>query len=149
MGCKFCASTGVKFARSLEAGEIVEQLLAIERDENIKISNAEYALANALSVGETKLKTMRLVGTYDNGNFITTQPIELSMRHTNAIGGLAITNGQMTAEFDLTLRGTAPTPVTINLGILPNNGRQYSLSEIMREFDPEFMRVFTKTHDKF
>ena len=117
--------------------------------QNIKISNAEYALANALSTGETKIKSMRLVGTYDNGNFITTQPIELSMRHTDAIGGLAITNGKMTAEFDLTLRGTAPTPVTINLGILPNNGRQYSLSEIMREFDPEFMRAFIKTHDKF
>ena len=29
MGCKFCASTGVKFARNLEPGEIVEQLLAI------------------------------------------------------------------------------------------------------------------------
>jgi len=42
MGCKFCASTGVKFARSLEAGEIVEQLLAIERDENIKISNLVF-----------------------------------------------------------------------------------------------------------
>ena len=42
MGCKFCASTGVKFARSLEAGEIVEQLLAIERDENIKFSNLVF-----------------------------------------------------------------------------------------------------------
>lgn len=42
MGCKFCASTGVKFARNLEAGEIVEQLLAIERDENIKISNLVF-----------------------------------------------------------------------------------------------------------
>jgi len=42
MGCKFCASTGVKFARSLEAGEIVEQLLAIERDEGIKISNLVF-----------------------------------------------------------------------------------------------------------
>ena len=42
MGCKFCASTGVKFARSLEAGEIVEQLLAVERDENIKISNLVF-----------------------------------------------------------------------------------------------------------
>ena len=42
MGCKFCASTGVKFARSLEAGEIVEQLLAIERDENIRISNLVF-----------------------------------------------------------------------------------------------------------
>ena len=42
MGCKFCASTGVKFARSLSSGEIVEQLLAIERDEKIKISNLVF-----------------------------------------------------------------------------------------------------------
>jgi len=42
MGCKFCASTGVKFARSLTSGEIVEQLLAIERDENVKISNLVF-----------------------------------------------------------------------------------------------------------
>lgn len=42
MGCKFCASTGVKFSRNLSAGEIVEQLLAIQRDENIKISNLVF-----------------------------------------------------------------------------------------------------------
>jgi len=42
MGCKFCASTGVKFARNLEPGEIVEQLLAIQRDENIRISNLVF-----------------------------------------------------------------------------------------------------------
>ena len=42
MGCKFCASTGVKFSRSLTSGEIVEQLLAIERDEHIKISNLVF-----------------------------------------------------------------------------------------------------------
>ena len=117
--------------------------------QNITTLNAEYALSKALSSGETKLKTMRLIGTYNDGNFITTQPIELSMRHTDAIGGLAITNGEMTAEFDLTLRGTASTPVTINLGIMPNNKRQYSLSEIMRRFDPAFMRAFIKIHDKF
>ncbi len=42
MGCKFCASTGVKFARNLSSGEIVEQLLAVQRDENIKISNLVF-----------------------------------------------------------------------------------------------------------
>ena len=42
MGCKFCASTGVKFSRDLTSGEIVEQLLAIQRDENIKISNLVF-----------------------------------------------------------------------------------------------------------
>lgn len=117
--------------------------------ENITTLNAEYALANALTSGETKIKTMRIIGTYDDGNFITTQPIELSMRHTTAVGGLAITDNQMTAEFDLTLRGTAPTPVTIELGITPNGARNYSLSEIMQNLDPGFMRAFVKTHDKF
>jgi len=42
MGCKFCASTGVKFVRNLEPGEIVEQLLAIQGDENIRISNLVF-----------------------------------------------------------------------------------------------------------
>ncbi len=42
MGCKFCASTGIPFSRNLEAGEIVEQLLAIERDSKIRISNIVF-----------------------------------------------------------------------------------------------------------
>lgn len=42
MGCKFCASTGIPFVRNLEAGEIVEQILAIEREEKIKISNIVF-----------------------------------------------------------------------------------------------------------
>ena len=42
MGCKFCASTGIPFARSLTSGEIVEQILAVERDENIRISNVVF-----------------------------------------------------------------------------------------------------------
>ena len=42
MGCKFCASTGARFARNLTSGEIVEQLLAVQRDENIKISNVVF-----------------------------------------------------------------------------------------------------------
>lgn len=42
MGCKFCASTGIKFMRSLTSGEIVEQILAVQRDENIKISNVVF-----------------------------------------------------------------------------------------------------------
>ena len=42
MGCKFCASTGVQFVRNLTSGEIVEQILAVERDEGIKISNIVF-----------------------------------------------------------------------------------------------------------
>ena len=117
--------------------------------ENITTLNAEYALASALGSGETQLKRMRVIGKYDRDNFITTSPITLSMRHTDGVGGLAITNGQMTAEFDLTLRGTALKPATIQLSVLPDGGRKYSLSEIMQNIDIGFMRAFVRTHNKF
>lgn len=42
MGCKFCASTGIKFIRNLTAGEIVEQILAVQRDVKDKISNVVF-----------------------------------------------------------------------------------------------------------
>ncbi len=42
MGCKFCASTGIPFVRNLSSGEIVQQILEIEKDENIRISNIVF-----------------------------------------------------------------------------------------------------------
>lgn len=42
MGCKFCASTGINFIRSLSSGEIVEQILAVEQDTGIRISNIVF-----------------------------------------------------------------------------------------------------------
>ncbi len=42
MGCKFCASTGITFVRSLTAGEIVEQILAVEQDIGEHISNIVF-----------------------------------------------------------------------------------------------------------
>ena len=42
MGCKFCASTGIPFIRNLTSGEIVEQIIAIEQDTNVKISNVVF-----------------------------------------------------------------------------------------------------------
>lgn len=42
MGCKFCASTGIPFVRNLTSGEIVEQILAVQKDENTRISNIVF-----------------------------------------------------------------------------------------------------------
>ena len=39
MGCAFCESGRLKKVRNLETYEIVEQLLLIERDANVKISH--------------------------------------------------------------------------------------------------------------
>ncbi|MBR2511001.1 MAG: hypothetical protein IKB59_02425 [Alphaproteobacteria bacterium] len=116
---------------------------------DITASNAEYAFANTFGGGETKIKKMRIIGDYNNGNFITTKPLVLSMRHTDVIGGLAISDGNMTAEFDITMRGTAPSPTTIALSVLPDGTRNYSLSEIMRTLDIGYMRAFIQANDRF
>ena len=42
MGCKFCASTGINFIRNLSSGEIVEQILAVEQDTKVRISNVVF-----------------------------------------------------------------------------------------------------------
>ena len=42
MGCKFCASTGIPFIRNLTSGEIIEQIMAVERDTGVRISNIVF-----------------------------------------------------------------------------------------------------------
>ena len=42
MGCKFCASTGIKFIRSLSSGEIVEQIIKIEQGTGVRVSNVVF-----------------------------------------------------------------------------------------------------------
>ena len=48
MGCKFCASTGIPFVRNLSSGEIVEQIMAVERDEKIRISNIVFIIFTSI-----------------------------------------------------------------------------------------------------
>lgn len=116
---------------------------------NINILNAEYALSNALNGGTTPIKQMRIIGTYDMGNIKTTIPLTLSMRHVDANGNFEIMNNKMSAKLNLVLRGTAPEPAPISVKIYDNNYREYSLAQIMTNFDPEYMQSFTKSHNKF
>ncbi len=62
MGCKFCASTGIKFIRDLTAGEIVEQIIAVEQDENIRISNVVFmGIGEPLDNYDNVVKAIRLI----------------------------------------------------------------------------------------
>lgn len=138
-------------ALSLDGGKLVGMGIDnfFASAENITTFNVEYALANALTSGTSSIKTMRIVGEYNNGDFKTTRPIELHLRHTDATGTLEINNGTMTANLNIILRGTSPVPAPIDLKILPNGGHSYSLSEIMNNFDASYMRNFVKTHNQF
>ncbi len=62
MGCKFCASTGIPFVRSLSAGEITEQILAVQRDTGIKISNIVFmGIGEPLDNYDNVIKAIRII----------------------------------------------------------------------------------------
>ena len=62
MGCKFCASTGIPFIRGLTPGEILEQIEAIERDENIKVSNIVFmGIGEPLDNFENVMKAIEII----------------------------------------------------------------------------------------
>ena len=62
MGCKFCASTGIPFVRSLSSGEIVEQIIAVEQDIGTKISNIVFmGIGEPLDNYDNVIKAIRII----------------------------------------------------------------------------------------
>lgn len=78
MGCKFCASTGIPFSRSLEPGEIVEQILAVQREENIRISNIVFmGIGEPLDNYDNVIKAINIIN-HPKGLNIGTRHISIS-----------------------------------------------------------------------
>lgn len=78
MGCKFCASTGIKFIRNLTAGEIVEQILAVEQDINDKISNIVFmGIGEPLDNYDNVIKAIKILNNQKGLN-IGTRHISIS-----------------------------------------------------------------------
>ena len=110
MGCKFCASTGIQFVRNLTAGEIVEQILAVEQDIGDKISNVVY-----MGIGEP-------LDNYDN--------VINSIRILNNQKGLSIgarhisvsTSGLVPKIYDLA-KENIPCTLSISLHATNNEKR--------------------------
>ena len=74
MGCKFCASTGIPFIRNLSSGEIVEQLLAVERDTGVRISNVVFmGIGEPLDNYENVINAIRIIN--------NPKGIEIGARH--------------------------------------------------------------------
>lgn len=78
MGCKFCASTGIGFVRSLTPGEIVEQILAITRDTGENISNVVFmGIGEPLDNYDNVVKAVSLINS-PNGLNIGARHISIS-----------------------------------------------------------------------
>ncbi len=62
MGCNFCASAGIGFVRNLTPGEIISQILEIERHSGERISNIVFmGIGEPLDNYDNVIKAIRLI----------------------------------------------------------------------------------------
>lgn len=126
MGCKFCASTKAKFEGDLQTGEIVDQILKIQREEDLRISNIVF-----MGIGEPLDNFDNLI----NAIKIINDPfgIEIGARHisistsglANRIRDLADLKTQCTLSISLHY-----TTDVLRSEIMPIN-RKYNIEELL------------------
>ena len=127
MGCKFCASTGVKFIRNLTPGEIVEQILAVEQDIEDRISNIVFmGIGEPLDNYDNVIKAIKILNNQKGLN-IGTRHISLSTSGlVPRIYDLANENIQCTLSISL-----HATTDEKRSSMMPINNR-YNIEELMK-----------------
>lgn len=127
MGCKFCASTGIQFVRNLTAGEIVEQIVAVEQDIGDRISNIVFmGIGEPLDNYENVIKAINILNNQKGLN-IGTRHISVSTSGlVPKIYDLANENIQCTLSISL-----HATTDEQRSSMMPINNR-YNIEELMK-----------------
>ena len=127
MGCKFCASTGIQFVRNLTAGEIVEQILAVERDIYDKISNIVFmGIGEPLDNYDNVIKAIKIMN--------NPKGLEIGTRHISiSTSGLVpriynLTNEKIQCTLSISLHATTDEKRS---SMMPVNNR-YNIEELMK-----------------
>ena len=127
MGCKFCASTGIQFVRNLTAGEIVEQILAVEQDINDKISNIVFmGIGEPLDNYDNVIKAIKIMN--------NPKGLEIGTRHISiSTSGLLpriydLANEKIQCTLSISLHATTDEKRS---SMMPVNNR-YNIEELMK-----------------
>lgn len=127
MGCKFCASTGIQFVRNLTAGEIVEQILAVEHDINDKISNIVFmGIGEPLDNYDNVIKAIKIMN--------NPKGLEIGTRHISiSTSGLVpriydLANEKIQCTLSISLHATTDEKRS---SMMPVNNR-YNIEELMK-----------------
>lgn len=126
MGCKFCASGLLGFTRHLLAGEILDQVLFIQKESGLKISNiVMMGTGEPLDNFDNTLKFLRLVNSKDGLN--------ISHRHisVSTCGVVDKIYKLMDEKLQITLSISLHSPDDISRSkIMPINDR-YNIDELI------------------
>ena len=136
MGCRFCASTGIGFSRGLYAGEILGQILLMQKDAGERISNVVLmGIGEPFDNYDNVLRFFHLVNAKDGLN--------IGMRHiTVSTCGIVPRIRQLADEkLQITLAVSlhAADDETRN-SIMPVN-KKYPLKELLKACDYYFLQT--------
>ena len=127
MGCKFCASTGIPFIRDLTAGEIVEQILAVEQDIKDRISNVVFmGIGEPLDNYNNVIKAIKIINNQKG--------INIGARHISvSTSGLVpriydLANENIQCTLSISLHATTDEKRS---SMMPVNNR-YNIKELMQ-----------------
>ncbi|MBR2704657.1 MAG: 23S rRNA (adenine(2503)-C(2))-methyltransferase RlmN [Clostridia bacterium] len=127
MGCKFCASTGIKFERNLTPGEIVEEVLAVEQDIGEEISNIVFmGIGEPLDNYDNVIKAIRILNNQKGMN--------IGARHISvSTSGLVpriydLANENIQCTLSISLHATTDEKRS---SMMPVNNR-YNIAELMK-----------------
>lgn len=127
MGCKFCASTGIQFVRSLSSGEIVEQILAVEQDIGDKISNIVFmGIGEPFDNYDNVMKAIRII---NNQNGLNIGARHISVSTSGLVPRIYdFANEDLQCTLSISLHATSNEKRS---SMMPVNKR-YSIEELMK-----------------
>jgi 23S rRNA (adenine2503-C2)-methyltransferase len=120
MGCGFCASTGIGFARSLSPGEMLGQVMSIQKDAGVRVGNIVImGIGEPFDNYDNVIKFLKLAHDPDGLN--------IGYRH------MTVSTCGLIPEIEMFTREDMPVNLSISLHA-PNDAVRQTLMPISRKY---------------
>lgn len=126
MGCTFCASAGILFDRNLSSGEMIAQVLSMQKDGHIKVGHIVImGIGEPLDNFDNVIKFLKEAGSEDGLN-ISYRKISLST--CGIVPGI---NKLAEYDFPITLSVSLHSPFNVQRSSMMPVNRKYPLEELI------------------
>lgn len=134
MGCSFCASGLNGLTRNLTASEMLAQIMAAERDNNIRVSNVVMmGMGEPLDNFENSVKFLSLVSN-DNG-------MNIGLRHISLSTSGVVSGIQKLKEYNF--------PITLSISLhAPNDEIRSTIMPVNRKWNIDALLKACKDYQK-
>ncbi len=126
MGCTFCASTGLNFDRNLSGGEIISQILSMQRDSGAKVGHIVImGIGEPLDNYDNVIKFLKEAGDKDGLNISFRK---MSLSTCGLVPGI---NRLAEENLPITLSISLHSPFDEERSVMMPINRKYSITELI------------------